>query len=393
MASSPARPTVVAGAGMTSFGRFLDRSLRDLSAEAVAAALADAGLAPADVQRIFFGNAAAGLVTGQEMIRAQAALRGIGLSGLPMINVENACASGSTAFHIAWTSVASGQCDVALVVGAEKLSHADKQVSFAALGSGVDLEEPRPASTGSGSVFMDIYAAKTRKWMAETGATVEDLARVCVKSRRGGARNPQAQFRDETTIEQVLASRTISAPLTLPMCSGIGDGAAALVVMDEATARRRGAASVRIAACSLVSAADDESVPICAVRSSREAYEQAGLGPADIEIAELHDASAPAELIHYENLGFCAVGEAGALIRSGATDIGGRISVNPSGGLLSRGHPVGATGVAQLVEIVRQLRGQAGPRQRPGARVGLAENNGGQIGSDAAAAVTTILVN
>lgn len=387
------RSTVVAGVGMTSFGRFLERSLRDLCAEAVAAALADAGLAVGAAQRVFFGNAAAGLVTGQEMIRAQASLRGTGLAGLPMVNVENACASGSTAFHLAWTSVASGQCDVALVIGAEKLSHVDKQVSFAALGSGVDLEEPRPIGVGSGSIFMDIYAAKTRKWMAETGATAEDLARVCVKSRRAGALNPQAQFREETTVEAVLASRTISAPLTLPMCSGIGDGAAALLVMDDVTARRLGVPGVRIAACSLVSAADDETAPICAVRSSREAYEQAGLGPADMEVAELHDASAPAELIHYENLGFCAVGDAGGLIRSGATDLGGRISVNPSGGLLSRGHPVGATGVAQLVEIVRQLRGEAGPRQRPGARVGLAENNGGQIGNDAAAAVTTILVN
>ncbi|HKU99972.1 MAG TPA: thiolase family protein [Vineibacter sp.] len=387
------RSVVVAGVGMTPFGRFPDRSLRSLCAEAVTAALADAGVTPQQVERVFFGNAAAGLVTGQEMIRAQASLRGTGLSGLPMVNVENACASGSTAFHLAVASVMAGQSDIALVVGAEKLSHADKQVSFRALGSGVDLDEPRPvaAASGGGSIFMEIYAAKTRTWMAETGATVEDLARVCVKSRRAGALNACAQFRDETTIAAVLASRTISPPLTLPMCSGIGDGAAAVVVMDAQRARQLGVMPVFVRASALVSAADDESTPVCAIRSSAVAYKEAGIGPDDIHVAELHDASAPAELIHYENLGFCRHGEASALIRSGATDLGGRLSVNPSGGLLSRGHPVGATGVAQIVEITQQLRAAAGARQRPDAKVGLAENNGGQIGSDAAVAVTTIL--
>lgn len=384
---------VIAGAGLTPFGKFLDRGLRSLSEEAVAAALADANATPADIDRVFFANAAAGVVTGQEMIRAEASLRNTGLMGRPMFNVENACASGSSALHLAWLSILAGQSDCVLVVGAERLSHVDKKVSFDAFARGVDLEEPKFESEveGSGSVFMDIYAAKTRKWMGNAGVTREDLARVVVKSRHAASLNPKAQFRHETTIEAVLASRMVADPLTLFMCSGIGDGAAAVVVCSEAKARQLGVKPVFVRASTVVTAMGDESAPVCAVRAVNAAYEQAGIGPQDIHVAEIHDASAPAELIHYENLRFCEPGGAGALVRSGATGLGGRISVNPSGGLLSRGHPVGATGVAQIVECTQQLRGQSGARQRPDARVAMAENNGGQIGTDAAVAVVTLL--
>jgi acetyl-CoA acetyltransferase len=378
---------------MTSFGKFQDRNLRSLSEEAVAAALADAGVTPDTVERVFFANAAAGVVTGQEMIRGQASLRFTGLAGKPLFNVENACASGSSAFHLAWLSVASGQAESALVVGAEKLSHEDKRVSFGAFAKGVDLEEPKPSVTGagSGSIFMDIYAMKTRKWMANSGATREDIARVAVKSRKAGALNPKAQFRETTTVEEVLSSRMVSDPLTLFMCSGIGDGAAAVFLCSEAMASKLGVKPVYVRASAVVTAQTDDVAIVCAVRASRQAYEQAGIGPEDIDVAEVHDASAPAELIHYENLGFCKPGEAARLIREGTTDLDGRLSVNPSGGLLSRGHPVGATGAAQIVEITQQLRGQSGARQRNGARVALAENNGGQIAGDAAVAVVTIL--
>ena len=387
------RNVVIAGVGMTPFGKFIHRNLKSLCEEAVQLALADANVKPEEVQRVFFGNAAAGVVTGQEMIRAQSSLRNTGLAGKPMYNVENACASSSTALNLAWLAVASGQCETALVVGAEKLSHEDKAVSFGAFAKGVDLEEPLPPELGSGSgtLFMDIYAAKTRKWMAKTGAEPTDFARVCVKSRRAGSLNPTAQFRKETSVEEVLASRMVSDPLTLFMCSSIGDGAAAILVCSEQYARRVGARPVFIRASSIVSATGQEGAELVAVRAAREAYEQAGIGPEEIHVAELHDASAPAELIHYENLGFCSPGAAPELIRSGATDIGGRISVNPSGGLLSRGHPVGATGAAQIVELTHQLRGQAGARQRPGAKVALAENNGGQMGGDSAVALVTIL--
>ncbi|CAN7331971.1 thiolase family protein [Paraburkholderia sp. SIMBA_054] len=387
------RKVVIGGVGMTSFGKFLERNLKSLAEESVSLALKDARVSVNDVDRIFFGNAAAGVVTGQEMIRAQSSLRNTGLDGKPMFNVENACASGSSALNLAWLSVASGQSETALVVGVEKLTHEDKAISFGAFAKAVDLEEPLPegVTTGTGSLFMDLYAAKARKWMEKTGAEASDFARVVVKSRRAGSLNPHAQFRNETSVEEVLASRTVSDPLTLFMCSSIGDGGAAVFICSEQFAAKRDIRPVYIRASSIVSAKADGSGELVAVRAANAAYEQAGIGPSDVHVVELHDASAPAELIHYENLGLCAPGDAPKLIRSGDTDIGGRISVNPSGGLLSRGHPVGATGVAQIVELTQQLRGTAGARQRPGAKVALAENNGGQLAGDSAVALVTIL--
>jgi acetyl-CoA acetyltransferase len=278
-------------------------------------------------------------------------------------------------------------------VGAEKLSHVNKQVSFSAFAKAVDLDEPLAEGLGSGqgSLFMDIYAAKARAWMAANGSDERDFARVCVKSRRAGALNPLAQFRKETTVDEVLGSRMVSSPLTLFMCSSIGDGAAAVLVCSEAYSRKRRVPSVRVRASVVVSASSEPSSERVAERAAQAAYECAGIGPHEVHVAELHDASAPAELIHYENLGFCSPGDAPALLRSGATDLGGRISVNPSGGLLSRGHPIGATGTAQIVELTQQLRNRCGGRQREGAQVALAENNGGQLAGDSAVAVVTIL--
>ncbi len=384
----------IVGAGITPFGKFLPKTVRSLAQEAVAAALADAGLDAASVDQVYFANGVAGLITGQEMIRGQAALRYTGLAGKPMFNVENACASGSAAFQLGVQAIAGGMAEVVLVVGAEKMTHEDRRVSLAAFGAAIDLEEPPPehAGTGSGSVFMDIYAAKTRKFMKARGAAAEDFARIVVKSRKAGSLNPVAQFRAETTIEAVLGARTISDPLTLPMCSSISDGAAALVLCSEARARRlEGRKPVWVAGVALVTGLGEEDQPICATRVSQALYEQAGIGPGEVDVAEIHDATAPAELMHYENLGLCAPGESVSLLRSGATELGGRLSVNASGGLLSRGHPIGATGVAQLVELTQQLRGQSGARQRPDARVALAECNGGQMGPDAAVGVATIL--
>lgn len=388
------RKVVIAGVGMTPFGKFLDRSMKSLCEEAVRLTLSDAGIAPAQVDQIFFGNAAAGVVTGQEMIRAQSSLRNTGLDGKPMFNIENACASSSTALHLAWLSVASGHSETALVVGAEKLSHEDKAVSFGAFARAVDLEEPLPEGyvAGSGSLFMDLYAAKTRKWMKATGARPSDFAAVVVKSRHAGFLNPVAQFRRETDVDEVLSSRMVSDPLTLFMCSSIGDGAAGVLLCSEDFASGLSTPKVLVRASAVVSAKGPGGEEPIAASCSRKAYELAGIGPEDVHVAEVHDASAPAELIHYENLGFCdAGGGAIGLIRSGDTGIGGRISVNPSGGLLSRGHPIGATGAAQIIELTQQLRGQAGPRQRPNAKVALAENNGGQLAGDSAVAAVTIL--
>ena len=384
----------VVGVGMTPFGRHPDLTVRQMAESAVALALQDAGLAAQDVEHVFFANAAAGLITGQEMIRGQAALRNTGLAGTATTNVENACASGSTALYHAWGAVCSGMVEVALVVGAEKLSHPDKAVSFQAYARAVDLEEPLPGHVGAGggSIFMDIYAEKTRRYMRERGATREDFARIVVKSRAAAALNPLAQFRAPLTVQEVLGARTISDPLTLPMCSPIGDGAAALVLVSPARLKRLTApAPVWIGGMSIVSGLARADRPNCAQRCAAAVYERSGVGPADLHVVELHDASAPAELMHYENLGLCGEGEGAALLRSGATAVGGRLSVNPSGGLLSRGHPIGASGVAQVHELVLQLRGRAGGRQRPGAQVALAENNGGQIGADAAVGIATVL--
>ena len=239
---------------------------------------------------------------------------------------------------------------------------------------------------------MDIYAASSRAYMKSSGATREDFAEVAVKSHRHAALNPYAQYRTEVTVDDVLASREIAPPLTLLMCSPIGDGAAALVVCSPEMARRLGA-QVRVRACCAGQRAGPRAGRARERSSARPqaAYEQAGLGPGDLDVVELHDAAAPAELITYEELGLCGEGEGPALLASGATALGGRLPVNPSGGLLSKGHPIGATGCGQLVELADQLRGRCGPRQVAGARVALAQNGGGFLGTDAAAMVVTVL--
>jgi acetyl-CoA acetyltransferase len=348
------------------------------------------------------------------MIRGQVALRHTGLLGVPMVNVENACASASSAFYLACMAVGSGATDVALAVGSEKLTHEDRARSFAAIGTAVDQQQVAelqqwassgsagsplpeqadslPAETrGKRSFFMDIYAANSRAYMEHSGATRQDFAEVAVKSHQHAALNPYAQYRTEVTIEDVLASREIAPPLTLLMCSPIGDGAASLVVCSPEVARRLGA-RVRVRACALVSGRDRGPGELGAVdRAAEAAYEKAGIGPGELDVVELHDAAAPAELMTYEELGLCGAGEGPALLASGATRLGGRIPVNPSGGLLSKGHPIGATGCAQLVELTDQLRGRCGQRQVAGAGVALAQNGGGFLGTDAAAMVVTLL--
>jgi len=397
---SNAGQVVVAGVGMTRFGKYSDRGMRSLAEEAVHDALGDAAISTKDVEVVFFSNAAAGLITGQEMIRGQVALRKTGLLGIPLFNVENACASGSSAFHLAYMSIVSGMYDIALAVGAEKMTSEDKTRAFRATAAAVDLEELREIKSrlGSGeaaaqgaapskSLFMDIYAAATREYMKISGATAETFADVAVKSHAFAALNPKAQYRDPVTREQVLNSREISPPLTLLMCSPIGDGAAAAVLMSEKMARQRAIQQpVRIRASVVLSGRDREpGEPDVLDRAVKRAYEVSGIGPADLDVIEVHDAAAPAELIACEELGLCGRGEGPALLASGATQLGGRHVVNPSGGLLSKGHPVGATGIAQIYEIVDQLRGRAGARQSNGARVGLTENGGGFLGRDAAA--------
>ncbi len=281
----------VAGAAMTRFGKHLERSARELVEEAVAAALEDAGVSAPEVGAVYVGNAVGGLMTGQESIRGQVVLRRTGLLGAPIVNVENACASSSTALHLGWQAVAAGMQDCVLVVGYEKLYDPDRQKSYRAFNASMDLEEMRTRFPGAGatrSVFMDLYASFSGPETDGPTADVEALGMVSVKNHHHGALNPLAQFREEVTLEQVLASRPIAGPLTLLMCSPLSDGAAALVL----TARPRNRSRVRIAASVLTSGrGDDRSRPNAAVRAVGAAYERAGVGPEDLDVVELHDAT------------------------------------------------------------------------------------------------------
>ncbi len=404
----------VVGVGMTRFGKHLDRGLKSIGAEAVQAALDDAGVQAADIQAAWVGNAAAGVVTGQESIRGQVMLRGMGIGRIPVVNVENACASASTAFNQACAMVSAGLYDIVLAVGMEKLYHEDKKRSFAAFTGAVDVERldeikarlrqraeasgaTATANEGAGekrSMFMDIYAASARAHMKRYGTTARQFAAASAKNSFHGSLNARSQFNDVLTVDDVLAAPMIAEPLTRPMCSPIGDGAAAVVIASERKCRELALRNqaVRVLSSSLHSGWDrDGEAESLTHFTSHEAYEEAGIGPNDLNVVELHDASAPAELIAYEGLGLCAAGTSGELIETGATKLGGRVPVNTSGGLLRKGHPIGATGVAQIVELTEQLQGRSGKRQVANARFALAHNGGGSIGPDAAAMVVTVL--
>lgn len=385
------RNVVIAGVGMTPFGRQTGTGIRTLANAASDEALKDAGVTASDVESVYFGNAVAGTVTGQDMIRGQVAFRHGDFAGHPVINIENACASGSSAFHLAAHAVAGGQFDVALAVGAEQLTHADKTRAFRALRGSTDvfeIGEAGPDEDWTRSILMQFYAGEAEAFLQRTDATVEDLARVAVKNRRHARKNPLAQYRTETTVDQVMGSKVVVDPLTLLMCSPTTDGAAAVVVCSEKYARERGFGGLlRVKGCELKGGKDAEPV----TEATDSLYQAAGLGVDDVQVLELHDAAAPAELIQYSEVGLCEEGEEAGLIRDGTTELGGRIPVNTSGGLMSRGHALGATGIAQLVEVGTQLRGQAHQRQVENARLGMAVNTGGWMGGGYAVAVGTIL--
>ena len=402
----------VAGVGMTRFGKHMDTTLKGLACEAIGEAIADAGIGTDAIEAAYMANAAGGVVQGQEMISGQVALRELGIGRIPVINLENACASSSTAFNQAATMVSLGVYDIALVCGFEKLFHEDKRRTFAAFDGAVDTENPAGLSgtlqvlaekageevdvENAGvtrSVFMDIYSLLARAHMKKYGTTREQFAGVTVKNSFHGSLNPRAQFQQAMTLDEVLESREIIDPLTLPMCSPIGDGAAALVLVSERQARELGLKNpVRVLSSVLVSGWDHAEGDVSVGEyAAHQAYEVAGVGPDDINLAELHDASAPSEIIAYDYLGICEKGQGGRLIDDGSTRLGGRIPVNVSGGLLRKGHPIGATGAAQIVEITEQLQGRSNQRQVENARIGLAHNGGGLIGTDAAATVVSIL--
>jgi len=403
------RNVAMLGGGMTRFAKYEDRGLKDLSHEAVNEALKAAGIDKSALNIAIVGNAAAGLVTGQECIRAQVILRSMGIDKIPMVNTENACASSSTALQVAWLYVASGMYDVALALGVEKMYTPDKGKAMATFSAGVDVDELRAimeqlkppseqkagAESGAGksrSLFMDIYAAGARAHMAKYGTTKEQYAKIASKNHNNGSLNPHAQYRERYTVAEILASPLIAEPLTRLMCAPIGDGAAAAVLASEDVVRRYTSDPVWIRGTALVSGSDTRSTDDDGTggRAAHEALKMAGMAIDDINVMEVHDASAPAELLLYEDLGLCKPGEGGRLIDEGVTEIGGRVPVNTSGGLLAKGHPVGATGCAQAFEIWLQLKGLAGERQVKGAKTGMTHNGGGMVRGEAAA--TTVHV-
>jgi len=365
----------VIGLGMIPFGKHPERTLVDMAAEAACLALKDASIKPDQIEAAFFANGLASRLFG-DMTVGQNVFWEVGINRIPIVNVENACTSGSTAFYLAYNAVAAGQIEVALVVGAEKMCVPE----FGLINSGES-----ELDTQLGLVAPAGFALRAVRHMTEFGTTPEQLAQVTVKNRRHAQNNPFAQFREQVTVEEVLSSPMIVDPLTRFQCCPIADGAAAVIVCSSTLARRLGRA-VNIETATLSTGSYENPQDLVRwetdYRGCKLAYDEAGIGPEDLDVVECHDAFTISEILHYEALGLCKPGEGGRLVAEGHTTLGGRIPVNVSGGLLSRGHPVGATGVAQVVEVVTQLRGDAGPRQVEGAKAGLAHCMGGDKAGD-----------
>jgi acetyl-CoA acetyltransferase len=356
----------VVGIDMIRFGRYPERTVVQLAADAALLALDDCGLGIVDIQALFSGNIG-------ETMTGQRTLQLIGQTGIPVVNCTNACATGATAFREGWTAIKAGLFDTVLCVGVEKM--APGMIVKKKVGN-----EPFPTEGLIGSetmpaVFSMVGLEHARKY----GTTIEQFAKVSVKNHHHSTFNPKSMYQKETPLEEVLGAEMIAYPNTKLMCSVNVDGAAAAVLMSEKRAREAGVLdrAVRVRASALASDAWTErnqvmqDVNTVSRQAAASAYEMAGLGPQDLQLVELHDCFATAEILHYENLGLCRAGEGGRLIDSGDTSLGGRIPVNVSGGLLSKGHPLGATGIANIYEVSTHLRGEAGRRQVEGARIGL----------------------
>lgn len=404
----------IVGVGMTRFGRRPDTSVKQLAREAVSEALRDAGLSGDQIRASFFANAMQGALERQHAVPGQIALRDFGLERWPVFNVENACASGDTALLLADAHIRAGLADVALAVGVERMT-ANKAGAFEwfagawdvtaaeqtaagllELGQGVDTPAGvvEPAQTDK-SLFMDIYASLAKYHMKTYGLTDRQLAAVAAKDHQHSVHNPRAQYQRAFTVDEVMAAPVISWPITLPMCSPMTDGAAAAILVSEDFLRRMGESRpVRIAAIELGSGTNRDASNLdehLSVHTSVRAYEKAGIGPGDIDVAEVHDATTFGEILQTENLGLVPRGEGGAAAERGETTIGGRIPVNMSGGLVSKGHPIAATGLAKTHELVTQLRGEAAGRQVDGARWGISQGGGGFYGIEDASTCVSIL--
>jgi acetyl-CoA C-acetyltransferase len=387
---------------MTKFGRFLDKEPRWLAEEAVYKAVTDADIKHKDIEVAYVGNVGAGAFCKQGFtILGEVVLAPIGIGGIPITTVSNACASASAAFREAVMAVASGYHDVALALGIEKMQmdraelmmderRRAKVMGMGGNGADAELEGQ------FGLSFPGFFGMVANRHMRLYGTTVEHLAMVSLKNRSNAAKNPYAQFQDPITMSEVLESRMVAYPLTLLMCCPTTDGAAAAVVVPKDKAKKICKKPVDVIASVLKSASfepneHDLSAMRPTIQAGQESYKQAGIEPKDIDVALVHDCFSISELIHYEDLGFCEKGDAKSMIEKGETEIGGRIPVNPCGGLLSKGHPVGATGTGQVCELIWQLRGEAGDRQVDGAEVGLTHTLGGTSHSEGVACGVNIL--
>lgn len=363
------RDVIVAGIGLVKWRRYEDQEIYDFGSEAILNALKDAGMEWREMQAAFCGSVYQGTCSGHQVLKE------IGMTGIPIVNVENACSSGASAFRLAYQSIAAEIYDIVLAVGYEKMPRGP-----------IPSTAFRPHELKMGFNFQPAnYANEAVEYMTETGATVEDFSRVTVKNRRNGVLNPNAHFQKPVTLEEILNSRMVARPLRLLHCCPLSDGAAAIILCSKDRLKSVNKA-ITVAASVLKSGIYGGANPIKSLKfppkfdmveaSAREAHEISGYGPEDIDVVQAYDTIAAAELWNIEKLGFCEKGEAPKLLKEGVFDINGRLPVNTDGGLLSRGHPLGATGAAQICELVFQLRGQAGPRQVARARAGLAHVRG-----------------
>jgi acetyl-CoA acyltransferase len=379
----------IVGSAITRFGKFPDRSLKSLGSEAIRGALEDAGVEVAEIDMAFVANSMSAIITGQAAVIGQTILRAHGFCGIPVFNIDNACASSSSALSLAVQAIRAHSADTILVLGVEKLVTTDKARAFTAINAAVDPEflsetgiDPLTQSVFVSSVYPERLDAYARRYPLRADA----LAQIAVKNRKAAALNPYAQYVKAITKEEVLNSRPIVGPITALMCAPIGDGAAAVIVTRRD--RVRSDQKPIWVGASVIGMGSVPGAVSSVARVASLAYKKAGITPKDINV---HDSIAFNELVAYEELGFVGPGLGASLIEEGATAIGGRIPVNTSGGLQSRGHPIAATGLAQIHELILQLRGSAGLRQVSNAQFGLAENAGGYALDDTGAIAITIL--
>lgn len=376
------RDVSVIGVGMSKFGKLEGKGIREIGEEACWNAIKDAGIGLRDVQAAYCGSALTGLASGQDCINGQIVLRQVGITGIPVTNVGNICASSSCAFREAWMAVALGLYDTAIALGVEKQTAIPTLKLLERYMAAMDRE----LEGNLGLSMPAWFAMIANRHMQKFGTTSEQLAKVSVKNHKNGTKNPYAHFQKEITVDDVLNSRMVAYPLRLFDCCPISDGAAAAILTTKESARKLTDTPIHVVASSQTSGsyAEDSDITTCDldVRASRRAYKMAGVKPKDLDFAEVHDCFTIAEILHYEDLGFCQKGEGGKLIDEGQTEIGGNIPINPSGGLISRGHPNSATGIAQICEIVWQLRGEAGKRQIDNAETALTHTVGGFMHAD-----------